>query len=517
MSTASSQQVSVRTNKKGWTKEEDSKLIELIQLNGTTGKWSKTAIELGFNRTGKQCRERYQNHLRPEINKNDWSAEEDKIVMKMKEELGSQWAKISTFLIGRSDNAVKNRWHLINRYANSAKYSKRVTKNVKVLSAELSKKLLVSKSASSEKVYSAANTEQIATSDASSSLKAIPLERGEKVLKKRVHREVTDFSETSNTTGVVDSAFDALNLAFLYHAHNEHAHDAEPNFKPPSCELTVPASVNIWEKPAAAPVEFAVPKPYLGHKYKKLRILHSPTFSSNASKQVSTETTASISGLAFSPTKKDATYHGGKRPCTLLIDNGQDKKQFFNTASPALKSKLVGLGFEHQWIDDFLSADSNPNSSSAESPFSENLKSLSIIHDEQDGVAHDCFPSVSLPYCNGRRQRAANVSLSQYHAADRSLMLLDVDDETDEFSGLSISEQSFCFSPTPLSICELTQPMKSSRPGSSSKARPLNFPTFSTTPIFRFPTGKLFSSSAPSPVKGCLPSGISEKENIPDN
>eukprot|EP01035_Chromulina_nebulosa_P034108 gene34108-45730_t len=151
MSTASSQQVSVRTNKKGWTKEEDSKLIELIQLNGTTGKWSKTAIELGFNRTGKQCRERYQNHLRPEINKNDWSAEEDKIVMKMKEELGSQWAKISTFLIGRSDNAVKNRWHLINRYANSAKYSKRVTKNVKVLSAELSKKLLVSKSASSEK------------------------------------------------------------------------------------------------------------------------------------------------------------------------------------------------------------------------------------------------------------------------------------------------------------------------------------------------------------------------------
>jgi hypothetical protein len=57
---------------------------------------------LGFNRTGKQCRERYQNHLRPEINKNDWSAEEDKIVMKMKEELGSQWAKISTFLVGRS-------------------------------------------------------------------------------------------------------------------------------------------------------------------------------------------------------------------------------------------------------------------------------------------------------------------------------------------------------------------------------------------------------------------------------
>jgi hypothetical protein len=39
MTTTSSQQVSVRTNKKGWSKEEDSKLIELIQLNGTTGKW----------------------------------------------------------------------------------------------------------------------------------------------------------------------------------------------------------------------------------------------------------------------------------------------------------------------------------------------------------------------------------------------------------------------------------------------------------------------------------------------
>lgn len=474
----------------------------------------------------------------------------------MKEELGSQWAKISKFLTGRSglcvfmyrkpvlysqsqlnyhiDNAVKNRWHLINRYSSSAKNSKRAAKNVKRLSAELSTKLLVSKSATSEKDYAAETVEQITTGNVSTPLKAIPLgslDLGEKVLKKRVHSEGTDLSETSNTAeeNDVDSVLDStgtLDLAFLYHTHNDHSHDVEPFFKPPSSALPVPACVNIWEKPATASVEFVVPKPYLGHKYKKLRTLQSPAFSINVvSTQSSTKATTSTSGLTFSPAKKDAlsaTSHVGKRPCTLLIDNVQDKKQFFNAASPALKSKLVGLGFEHQWIDDFLSADSNPNSSSSESPFSENLKSLSIIHDEQDGAAHGGFPSLSLPYCNGRRQRATNLSISKYQAADRSLMLLDVDvdDETDEFSGLSISEQSFCFSPTPLSICELTQPTKSSRPGSSSKNRLLSFPSFSTTPIFRFPDNKLSSSLVPSPVKGYLTiksSGNPEKENVPEN
>lgn len=63
---------------------------------------SKIACELGGIRTGKQCRERYQNHLRPDINKSEWSPEEDKIVIDLKEKLGTQWSKIALELPGRS-------------------------------------------------------------------------------------------------------------------------------------------------------------------------------------------------------------------------------------------------------------------------------------------------------------------------------------------------------------------------------------------------------------------------------
>ena len=101
---------------------EDDILFQIIQEKGPQH-WKSIALELnersglGIYRQGKQCRERWINHLDPSIKKGGWNEEEDLNLLKYYIELGKKWAEIAKRLGGRTENGVKNRWiSLIKRY-----------------------------------------------------------------------------------------------------------------------------------------------------------------------------------------------------------------------------------------------------------------------------------------------------------------------------------------------------------------------------------------------------------------
>jgi hypothetical protein len=95
--------------KGSWTREEDMMIMQFVNEKGTKD-WTKLATLLP-GRIGKQCRERWRNHLDPGVNREPWTEQEDNILIDMYEKMGSKWVKIADHLPGRSDNAIKNRWN----------------------------------------------------------------------------------------------------------------------------------------------------------------------------------------------------------------------------------------------------------------------------------------------------------------------------------------------------------------------------------------------------------------------
>lgn len=95
--------------KGSWTAEEDAMLIGKHAFFGR--KWSKISDFLP-GRAGKQCRERYVNHLDPNLKKGaEWTDDEEAILIALHKNQGNKWTLIADQLPGRSDNDVKNHFN----------------------------------------------------------------------------------------------------------------------------------------------------------------------------------------------------------------------------------------------------------------------------------------------------------------------------------------------------------------------------------------------------------------------
>lgn len=108
-----------KKHKSFWNAKEDTALKDLVHLHGEKS-WAiiakaLTQMNIGDERIGKQCRERWYNRVSPSValpnDSNEWTAEEDSTLRQLILKHGTKWKTLAKSFPGRSETSVKNRFY----------------------------------------------------------------------------------------------------------------------------------------------------------------------------------------------------------------------------------------------------------------------------------------------------------------------------------------------------------------------------------------------------------------------
>ena len=122
-------------SKNKFTPEEDKIILELAKPD-VDNDWDEISNHLE-NKTSRQCKDRWNNYLSPNLSLDEWSIDEDEYLLEKYAEYGPKWKVLLSFFQNRSINNIRNRcMKLLRRHKYTIKEAKNEMKKEKKKSAQ---------------------------------------------------------------------------------------------------------------------------------------------------------------------------------------------------------------------------------------------------------------------------------------------------------------------------------------------------------------------------------------------